>query len=84
MSEDIFDVVNDSDEVIDRQPRSVVHRNGLKHRATHVLVFNSRGARLYVRLKSESDMTRIELVSPDLWTLQRLLVSAHDEALEAR
>lgn len=43
MSEDIFDVVNDRDEVIDRQPRSVVHRLGLKHRAAHVLVFNPRG-----------------------------------------
>ena len=42
-SEDIFDVVNERDEVIDHQPRSVVHRTGLKHRATHVLVFNSRG-----------------------------------------
>jgi isopentenyldiphosphate isomerase len=43
MNEEIFDVVNDRDEVIDRQPRGEVHRLGLKHRATHVLVFNSRG-----------------------------------------
>jgi isopentenyldiphosphate isomerase len=43
MSEEIFDVVNARDEVIDRRPRSEVHRLGLKHRATHVLVFNSRG-----------------------------------------
>jgi isopentenyldiphosphate isomerase len=43
MNEEIFDVVNDCDEVIDRKPRSEVHRLGLKHRATHVLVFNSRG-----------------------------------------
>ena len=43
MSEEIFDVVNERDEVIDRQPRHEVHRLGLKHRATHVLVFNSRG-----------------------------------------
>src|SRR5437867_4137970 len=43
MPEEIFDVVNDRDEVIDRQPRGEVHRLGLKHRATHVLVFNSRG-----------------------------------------
>jgi len=43
MNEEIFDVVNDRDEVIDRQPRREVHRLGLKHRATHVLVFNSRG-----------------------------------------
>jgi len=43
MSEEIFDVVNEQDEVIGRQPRSEVHRLGLLHRATHVLVFNARG-----------------------------------------
>jgi isopentenyldiphosphate isomerase len=43
MPEDIFDVVNEHDEVIDRKPRSEVHRLGLLHRAVHVLVFNGRG-----------------------------------------
>ncbi|MCL4785637.1 MAG: NUDIX domain-containing protein [Verrucomicrobia bacterium] len=43
MNEEIFDVVNEQDEVIDRRPRGEVHRLGLKHRATHVLVFNARG-----------------------------------------
>jgi isopentenyldiphosphate isomerase len=43
MPEEIFDVVNDCDEVIDRKPRSEVHARGLLHRAIHVLVFNSRG-----------------------------------------
>lgn len=43
MSQEIFDVVNERDEVIDRQPRSVVHARGLLHRAVHVLVFNARG-----------------------------------------
>src|SRR5215467_8275715 len=43
MSEEIFDVVNERDEVIGRKPRSEVHRLGLMHRATHVLVFNKRG-----------------------------------------
>ena len=43
MTHEIFDVVNDRDEVIDRQPRPEVHRLGLKHRAVHVLVFNQRG-----------------------------------------
>jgi isopentenyldiphosphate isomerase len=43
MSEEIFDVVNDRDDVIGRRPRSEVHRLGLLHRAVHVLVFNSRG-----------------------------------------
>ena len=43
MSEEIFDVVNERDEVIGRMARSEVHRQGLLHRATHVLVFNARG-----------------------------------------
>lgn len=43
MDEEIFDVVNERDEVIGQQSRSVVHRLGLRHRAVHVLVFNARG-----------------------------------------
>lgn len=43
MPEEIFDVVNERDEVIGSKPRSVVHKQGLLHRAVHVLVFNSRG-----------------------------------------
>jgi isopentenyldiphosphate isomerase len=43
MSEEIFDVVNDRDEIIGRNTRAEVHRLGLQHRAVHVLVFNSRG-----------------------------------------
>lgn len=43
MSEEIFDVVNERDEVIGRAPRSEVHARGLLHRAVHVLVFNTRG-----------------------------------------
>jgi isopentenyl-diphosphate delta-isomerase type 1 len=42
-TEDIFDIVNERDEVIGRAPRSEVHARGLLHRAVHVLVFNSRG-----------------------------------------
>jgi len=43
VSEEIFDVVNDRDEVVGQAPRSEVHRRKLKHRAVHVLVFNSHG-----------------------------------------
>lgn len=43
MSEEIFDVVNERDEVIGQAPRSEVHRRKLHHRAVHVLVFNARG-----------------------------------------
>jgi|SRR5438552_1635795 len=43
MVEEIFDVVNERDEVIGQRPRSEIHRLKLNHRAVHVLVFNSRG-----------------------------------------
>jgi isopentenyldiphosphate isomerase len=43
VKEEIFDVVNERDEVIGRQPRQEVHRLGLMHRAVHVLVFNAAG-----------------------------------------
>ena len=43
MSEEIFDVVNDRDEVVGQALRQEVHRRGLKHRAVHVLVFRSGG-----------------------------------------
>jgi isopentenyldiphosphate isomerase len=43
VNEELFDVVNERDEVVDRLPRSAVHRLGLRHRAVHVLVFNARG-----------------------------------------
>jgi len=43
MSQEIFDVVNERDEVIGRATRAEVHERGLMHRAVHVMVFNSRG-----------------------------------------
>jgi isopentenyldiphosphate isomerase len=43
MNDEMFDVVNERDEVIGRRPRSEVHRLGLMHRAVHLLVFNARG-----------------------------------------
>jgi 16S rRNA (adenine1518-N6/adenine1519-N6)-dimethyltransferase len=49
--EEIFDVVNERDEVVDRQPRRDVHRLGLKHRAVHVLLFNARG-QLFLQKRS--------------------------------
>jgi isopentenyldiphosphate isomerase len=43
MSEEIFDVVNERDEVVGQNTRREVHARGLWHRAVHVLVFNARG-----------------------------------------
>ncbi len=43
MNDELFDVVNDRNEVIGCLPRAEVHRRGLKHRSAHLLLFNSRG-----------------------------------------
>ncbi len=51
MSEEIFDVVNERDEVVGQAPRSEVHAKKLLHRAVHVLVFNSRG-QLFLQKRS--------------------------------
>ncbi len=51
MAEEIFDVVNERDEVIGRRARAEVHRLGLRHRAVHVLVFNRRG-QLFLQKRS--------------------------------
>src|SRR5436189_1915417 len=59
--EEIFDVVNERDEVIDRKPRSEVHRLGLLHRAVHVLVFNSRGQIFLQKRSMKKDR------QPGLW-----------------
>ena len=61
MSEEIFDVVNERDEVIGQRPRSEVHRMGLLHRAVHVLVFNSRGEIFLQKRSMKKDR------QPGLW-----------------
>ena len=61
MSEEIFDVVNERDEVIDQRPRSEVHRLGLHHRAIHLFVFNHRGE-LFLQKRS-----RFKDNHPSVW-----------------
>lgn len=61
MSEEIFDVVNERDEVIGQAPRREVHRTGLRHRAVHVFVFNARGE-VFLQKRSMSKDS-----SPGLW-----------------
>ena len=59
--EEIFDVVNERDEVVGRQTRAEVHRLGLMHRAVHVLVFNSRGEVFLQKRSMKKDR------QPGLW-----------------
>jgi isopentenyldiphosphate isomerase len=61
MTEEIFDVVNERDEVIGRQTRSEVHRLGLMHRAVHVLVFNAAGQVFLQKRSMKKDR------QPGLW-----------------
>lgn len=61
MNEDIFDVVNEHDQVIDQRPRSVVHAEQLCHRAAHVLVFNAKGE-VFLQLRSNTKDN-----DPGLW-----------------
>lgn len=56
MSEEIFDVVNDHDEVVGQERRREVHRLGLKHRAVHVLVYN-RAGEVFLQKRSMSKDT---------------------------
>jgi isopentenyl-diphosphate delta-isomerase type 1 len=56
MADEIFDVVNERDEVVGRRPRREVHRDGDRHRAVHVLVFNARG-QLFLQKRSMSKDT---------------------------
>lgn len=50
-SEELFDVVDSEDRVLRAEARSVVHRDGLLHRAVHIFVFNTSG-QLYLQRRS--------------------------------
>jgi isopentenyldiphosphate isomerase len=43
IADEIFDTVDEHDEVIGQRTRREVHQLGLRHRAVHLLVYNSRG-----------------------------------------
>ena len=51
MNEEIFDVVDEQDQVTGQMARSEVHRLGLMHRAVHILVFNRQGE-IYLQKRS--------------------------------
>lgn len=56
-----FDVVDERNVVVGTELRSIVHREGLLHRAVHLLVFNQAGE-LFLQKRSMS-----KDVSPGLW-----------------
>jgi 16S rRNA (adenine1518-N6/adenine1519-N6)-dimethyltransferase len=54
-ADELFDVVDDTDCVVRQERRSVVHAQGLLHRAVHIFVFNSRGQLLVQRRSASKD-----------------------------
>lgn len=60
-AEEWFDVVDAANRVIDRAPRDVVHREGLRHRSVHVLLLDGAG-RVFVQRRSAA-----KDVDPGLW-----------------
>ncbi len=59
--EEMLDVVNEQDEVIGQATRSRVHSDNLRHRATHILLFNS-AEQVFMQLRS-----KIKDTNPGLW-----------------
>ena len=41
--EEYFDIVDDNNQIIGQEKRSIVHATGLKHRAVYCFVFNEQG-----------------------------------------
>jgi len=55
MPEDIFDIVNERDEVVGRERRSYVHSNKLLHRSAQVLIFcdTNEGRKILLQKRSK-------------------------------
>lgn len=71
---ELFDVVDEHDNVLHQETRTIVHRDKLLHRAVHILVFNSKGE-LYLQRRS---MLKDQL--PGVWTTS---CSGHVDAGES-
>ncbi|RYU57556.1 NUDIX domain-containing protein [Methylolobus aquaticus] len=56
-----LEVVDGDDRVVDRRRRADIHRLGLRHRATHVLLFNRQGLLFLQRRSQQKD------INPGLW-----------------
>lgn len=59
--EEVFDVVDEKDQVIDVKRRDEVHVNNLRHRAVHIWIFNAQGE-LFLQKRSPWKHN-----FPDLW-----------------
>ena len=63
MTEEMFDVVDQQDQILFQAPRSVVHANHWLHRAVHIFVFNRRGELLIHRRSVTKDESPLKCTS---------------------
>ena len=59
--DEMFDIVDENNQVIGQKPRGEVHRDGLLHRAAHIFAFNPAGE-LFLQKRS-----RLKDVHPGSW-----------------
>ena len=59
--DEVFDVVNEDDEVVRQEQRGVVHQRNLLHRAIHAFIFN-KGGEVFLQKRS-----RLKDVHPGTW-----------------
>ncbi|HEY5730240.1 MAG TPA: NUDIX domain-containing protein [Anaerolineales bacterium] len=55
MPDELFDIINENDQVIGQEMRSVVHQRGMWHRGAHVLLFTP-GGKLLVQQRSRNKL----------------------------
>lgn len=60
-ADEIFDIVNERDEVVGTERRAVVHATHLRHRAVHIVLRNAAGEVFLQRRSPLKDM------NPDCW-----------------
>ncbi|CAK0780448.1 hypothetical protein CVIRNUC_005057 [Coccomyxa viridis] len=76
--EELFDVVNDSNQKIGQEKRSIVHAKGLKHRAVYCFVFSEQGKLL---MQQRSPKKKIGPLQWDLSVAEHLQPGeSYDEA----
>jgi len=60
--EELFDIVDDEDQVIGLETRSTAHRLGLQHRGAHVFLFTPDG-KLLVQKRSADRFTESQFAA---------------------
>ena len=57
--EEYFDIVDDNNQIIGQEKRSIVHATGLKHRAVYCFVFNEQGKLLMQQRSPRSSSLQV-------------------------